>query len=101
MNPLTQINFISIKPGKIDEFIEAQRKYFASTTRPKGLIGSRVYRSVDGKSAVLVTEFESVQAQEEILQRDVLKQHINSVRPLVESSGPSLYEEAHITGDFR
>ena len=101
MKPVTQINFISMKPGKIDEFIEAQRKYFASTTRPKGLLASRVYRGIDDKSVALVTEFESIQAQEEILQREVLKQHINALRPLVESSNPCLYEEAYITGDFK
>ena len=42
MKPITQINVFSIKPGKIDEFIEAERSYDASTNLPPGLIGSRM-----------------------------------------------------------
>jgi hypothetical protein len=40
--------FVSIKPGRIGEFIEAQRSYAASTSLPKGIIGGRIYRSLDG-----------------------------------------------------
>jgi len=43
MKPVTQINFFSIKPDKVDEFFETDRNYFASASRPKGLIGSRLY----------------------------------------------------------
>ena len=49
MKPVTQINFLSIKPEKIDEFLEADRNYFASASLPKGLMGSRLYRSPDGR----------------------------------------------------
>jgi hypothetical protein len=34
MNPVTQINFISIKPDKVDEFFEADRRFVASSRRP-------------------------------------------------------------------
>jgi hypothetical protein len=34
MQSVTQINVIAIKPGKTDEFIEAQRRYFASIDLP-------------------------------------------------------------------
>ena len=36
MQPVTQINFLSINSGKIDEFIEAERSYAASTNLPPG-----------------------------------------------------------------
>ena len=36
MYPVTQINFISIKPNKIDEFFEADRSFIRSATLPKG-----------------------------------------------------------------
>jgi heme-degrading monooxygenase HmoA len=58
MKPVTQINFLSIKPGKIDEFIEAQRSYAASAKLPPGVICSRMYRSLDGKSVVRVSQYE-------------------------------------------
>ena len=53
MNPVTQINFFSIKPGKIDEFIEAQRSYIASIDLPPGLIGGRMYKSTDASRQYL------------------------------------------------
>ena len=54
MKPVTMINRLAIKPGVIDEFIEAQLNY-ASTLmeKPTGLIGSRLYRGLDGRTVVL------------------------------------------------
>lgn len=101
MQPVTQINVISIKPGKTDEFIEAQKSYIGSIDLPPGLIGVRMYKSADGNSAVLVAQYESAKALEEVQQRQVLKQHIEKVRPLVESSIPALYEEVYTVGDYK
>jgi quinol monooxygenase YgiN len=101
MKPVTQINFLSIKPEKIDEFFQTDRSYVGSATRPKGLIGSRLYRSLDGRSAVRVSQYESVEAHEEIHQSEALRQEIDRLRPLLESSNPALYEEVHTTGDFK
>jgi quinol monooxygenase YgiN len=101
MKPVTQINVISIKPGRADEFIESQKSYIASIDLPPGLIGIRMYKSTDGKLAVLVAQYESIKALEEVQKRAVLKQHIEEVRPLVEASNPALYEEVYTEGDFR
>jgi len=99
MKPVTVINRLVIKPGKIDEFIEAQQK-FAATLPPCGLLGGRMYRGVDGQSAVLVSLFQSKDAQEEIQRRADFKEHLRKLQPLVESSTPLLYEEAYTYGDF-
>jgi quinol monooxygenase YgiN len=101
MKPVTQINFISIKPDKIDEFFEADRRYIASFNRPKGLIGSRLYRSPDGRSAVRISQYESVEALNEILHSEDLRQQIEKLRLLVESSNLALYEEAYTRGDLK
>jgi quinol monooxygenase YgiN len=100
MKPATQINFFSIKPGKIDEFIEAERSYAASTNLPPGLIGSRMYRSLDGKSVVRVSKYESIEAHKEVHQDEALRQHIDRLSPLFESSSSALYEEVYTTGDL-
>ena len=102
MKPVTVVNRLVIKPGKMDEFIEAQR-HFASglLAKPCGLIGGRMYRSLDGKSAVLVSQFESQSAQEELRQSPAFEQHVNALQSIVESASPSLYEEAYTTGDFK
>jgi quinol monooxygenase YgiN len=101
MKPVTQINIISIKPEKVDEFFELDRSYIASTSLPKGVIGSRLYRSLDGRSVVRVTRYESAEAHKEVHQNEALRQQIDKLRPLVESSSASLYEEAQTTGDFK
>jgi len=100
MKTVTVINRLSIKPGKMDEFIDAQQK-FAAALPPCGLVGGRMYRSLDGQSAVLVSTFESKDAQEQILQRPDFKEHLKRLQPLVESSNPALFEEAYTTGAFK
>jgi quinol monooxygenase YgiN len=100
MKPVTVINRLSIKPGRMDEFIEAQQK-FAEALPPCGLVGGRMYRSVDGQSAVLVSMFQSKDAQAQLLQRPDFKEHLRRLQPLVESSSPVVCEEAYATGAFK
>jgi quinol monooxygenase YgiN len=100
MNPVTVINRIVVNPGQLDAFIEAQQK-FARTMPRTMLVGGRMYRSVDGASAVLVSKFPSKSAQEEVLQSTAFKEHLRGLQAFVESSTPILYEEAYTTGDFR
>jgi heme-degrading monooxygenase HmoA len=99
MKPVTLINVLSIKPGMIDEFIDAQRSF--SSTIPGGLIGGRMYRTVNGKTAILVSQFDSVNAQEELFRTEAFKEHLKNLRPMVESSGPNLFEEAYTYGNFK
>lgn len=101
MAPVTQILFLSIKPGKIAEFLEADRKFLASATLPKGLIGSRLYRSPDGKSAVRVVQYESVEAHQEYQRNPALQQQVALLRDFIDSATASLYEEVRTTGDFK
>jgi quinol monooxygenase YgiN len=100
MKSVTVINRFSIKPGKMDEFIDAQQKFVAALP-PCGLVGGRMYRSLDGQSAVLVSTFQSKDAQEQVLQRPDFKEHLRKLQPLVESSNPVLCEEAYTTGVFK
>ena len=99
MKPITVINRIVVKPGKIDEVIEAQRKYAAALTS-NGYIGGRLYRSLDGQAVVLVSTFQTKTEQEQVMQRADFKEHLQRLQPLVESSSPSVYEEAYTTGNF-
>ena len=102
MKPVTVINRLVVKPGKMEEFIDAQRNFAAGlTTESCGLIGGRMYRSSDGKSAVLVSQFESESALEELRQSNAFKQHLNWLQSMLESATSSLYEEAYTTGDFK
>jgi hypothetical protein len=73
MKPVIIINRLTIKPG----------------------------RGLDNTSAVLVSVFASASAQDEIRQSDAFKAHVSRLQPLIESSTPSVYEEAYTTGEFR
>jgi quinol monooxygenase YgiN len=102
MKPVTVINRLVIKPGKMDAFMDAQRNFAAALmTKPSGLIGGRMYRGIDGNSAVLVSQFDSESALEELRQSHAFKQHLNALQPMVESATQSPYEEAYTTGDFK
>ena len=102
MTEVTIINHIEVKPGKIDEFLGLQQAFAAKLSdKPSGLVGGRMYRSADGLSAVLISQFESAEAQARILQSDAFQQHIGRLRELIVSSSPKFYEAAYTTGAFQ
>jgi quinol monooxygenase YgiN len=102
MKPVTVINRLAVKPGKMDELVATQHRFAAEMMKtPTGLVGGRLYRSLDGTSVVLVSTFASVHAKDEVFQLDAFKQHLKTLQTMVESSSPNLYEEAYTTGDFR
>jgi heme-degrading monooxygenase HmoA len=68
--------------------------------KPMGLIGSRLYRGVDGRTVVLVSQFESIKSQEEIFQSPGFKAKLSKLQAFVESSSPAIYEEAYTNGCF-
>jgi heme-degrading monooxygenase HmoA len=97
-NPVTLINCLTVKPGMMDQFIEAQRAF--ALAGHAGLNSGRMYRSTDGRTAILVSRFASAAAQQEVLQSDAFKEHLDKLRPMVESSNPAPYEVAYAYGDF-
>ena len=99
MKPVVVINRILVKEGAMDEFIAAQQR-FGSTLGRCGLVGGRMYRGADGRSATLVSMFESKEAVDALFQLAQFKEHLQTMQPIVESSSPVLYEEAYTTGDF-
>ena len=102
MNPVTVINVFTVHEGKLSEFIEKQNAFVSvPAQKSKGLIGGRMYKSLDGKSAILISLFESKQAQEEITQLAIFQEHVSRIRPLLADSKPGLFEEAYTTGQFK
>jgi quinol monooxygenase YgiN len=99
MIKVTVIGTFGIKPGCIDEFISLQRE-FATSRCLDGLLGGRMYRNRAGTKAVLVSQFESAQAQQAIAGSAELQAHIGTLREMVESSSPDVYEVAYTYGAF-
>ena len=101
MKPVTQINFsFRSSPERSTNSSKCIRSYAASTNLPSGVIGSRVYRRLDGKSVVRVSQYESIEVHEEVHEDETLRQHIDKLSPFVESSSPALYEEVYRAGDL-
>ena len=100
MTKVTAIGTFGIKPGRMDEFIALQSE-FATSRCPTGLLGGRMYRNRDGTKAVLVSQFESVEVQQAIMRSAELQAHIGTLREMVESPSPDIFEEAYTYGAFK
>lgn len=100
MTRVAAINTLTIKQGRMEEFISVQRE-FATTRCPPGLVGGRMYRNREGTKAVLVSQFESAEAQATIMGSSELQAHLGKLRQMVESSTPDIYEVAYTYGEFQ
>jgi quinol monooxygenase YgiN len=98
MEKVTVINRFEIQPGKMEEFIEAQRRYVAALP-PCGLVGGRMFKGADGRTAVLLSTFESAEARDAVLQSEGFKAHVKRLQPLVASASPAPFETAYGYGD--
>jgi quinol monooxygenase YgiN len=102
MKHVTIINRLEIKPGSTDAFIDAQRAFATGLMKTHGyVVGGRMYRSLDSKSVVLVSVFDSMEAQEQARKLDAFKEHLARIQPMTESSSPALYDIAYSYGDYR
>jgi hypothetical protein len=100
MSPLVSVSVVIPKPGRFDEFMEIQlAQYNRLRGKVAGLRGSRLYRSLDGRSAILVAVFETLGDQKRFAESADLQDHLARVRPLVEPAGPGLYETAYEFGE--
>src|SRR5262245_24807311 len=99
MTALISISVITPRPGRFDEFMDLQ---LAQLSRLRGKVpgvsGSRLFRSLDGRSVVMVSMFESAEAQKRFVDSPDLKDHLDNVRPLVEPGAPMLCETAYEFG---
>jgi hypothetical protein len=101
MKPVTTINRLVVVPGSMDAFIEAQRTFAAGLAKSHDhLLGGRMYRALDSKTAVLVSLFRSREAQEEVFRLEEFKRHLARLQPMVESSSPALYDVAYGYGEL-
>jgi hypothetical protein len=99
MSPIVSVSIVVPRPGKFDEFVAIQREQYRRLRgKVSGLLGSRLYRSIDGRSAILLAMFETPEDQQRFAESADLLDHIARVRGLVERTGPGLYESAYEYG---
>jgi len=98
--PVVIINTFITKPGKLDEFIalqDAARRRFAGHI--PGLRGSRMHRSLDGETAVLITAFDTLDDQKSWLESELFAAHRTQILPLIEQASPKAFEIIYEGGE--
>jgi heme-degrading monooxygenase HmoA len=87
------VNVFTPLPGMTDSFIEAQTAEYA---RLKGLVkgarGNRLLRALDGKRAVNIAYFESVELYDAWIASDLFADHLSRIRHLVDKVEPALFD---------
>ena len=101
MTTITVINPLAVKPGRIDEFIALQRDFAnAMSGRQVGPLGGRMYRNQDGSKALLISQFESRDAQSATTRSPEFQAHLARLREMVDASSPECFEVAYTYGAF-
>jgi heme-degrading monooxygenase HmoA len=99
--PVQVINTFNVKPGKMDEFVSVQQnarqQLFGDIP---GLRGSRLHRSLDGATAVLIAVFDSPEDNVRFQATPEFAEHRKRLAPLIEKASPSVYETAYEYGDI-
>lgn len=91
--PFVLINSFTPKPRKIDELarlLEAVRDRFAD--RVPGFHGGRVYRDVDGNSALLISVFETEDHYEDWISTAMFAEYQRQIVDITDGMGQSRIE---------
>jgi len=97
--PYVSISVITPKSGRFEEFMELQlAQHHRVRGEVQGLRGGRLFRSLDGRSVVLVTAFETIEDAQRFRQDPRFTEHVARIQPLLESAVPGGYETAYEVG---
>ncbi len=91
--PFVLINSFTPKPGKLDELaglLEAARDRFSDEV--PGFHGGRIYRDVDGSSALMIGVFETEDDYESWIASTLFARYRAQIQPLIDSMGQSRVE---------
>jgi quinol monooxygenase YgiN len=97
--PVVNIAVITPKPGNFEAVLAlqlAQRQRLRG--KVDGLIGSRLFRSHDESSLVLIARFETAEAADRFREDPRFLEHLAMVRPMMESAAQGVYETAYEVG---
>lgn len=95
--PFVLINSFTPKPGKLDELaglLEAARDRFSDEV--SGFHGGRIYRDVDGSSALMIGVFETEDHYESWIASSLFARYREQIQPLIDSMGQSRVEAGNV-----
>jgi hypothetical protein len=99
--PFVTINVITPKSGAFEAFMERQlAQHHRTRGKVEGLLGGRLFRSLDRRSIVLVAAFETQEHARRFREDKGLVEHIVGMQPLIESAVAGAYETAYEVGDI-
>ncbi|MGF1626108.1 MAG: putative quinol monooxygenase [Alphaproteobacteria bacterium] len=98
--PVTVINVFTPRPGRLEDLVAVQQAALPGFRgRVPGLLGSRFYRALDGRNAVLVSVFETPDDFQQFRGSDLFAAHRDRISPLLEGTNPGLYELVYEAGE--
>ena len=101
LGPVVFINIFTVKPGRLDDFIAIQKANLdGSVGVVKGWRGSRLHRATDGRTAIMMSAFDTIGDHKRVHETNRFAEHVRKVRPLIESAGPGYYQVVHEVGQF-
>jgi heme-degrading monooxygenase HmoA len=93
--PLFHINIFTPKAGRLDDFIAVQMDGVGRLGGIRGLNTSRLFRAEDGSRAILVSGFDSVEAQREFQASAAFQAERDKLLPLLEGTQPAFFRLIH------
>lgn len=89
---ILQVTVFTPHEGRLGEFIRRQLEGLPKFGDIPGWRGTRLYRSVDDRSAVLISRWDSVADQQRLGETDLFAAHRETLLPLLETASSGAYE---------
>ncbi len=101
LRPIVIINTFTAKPEKAGRIHRpAGRGAAPLRGSDSRLRGSRMHRSLDGETAVLITAFDTMDDQKNWLATELFAQHRAQILPLIEQASPKAFEIIYEAGEI-
>jgi heme-degrading monooxygenase HmoA len=95
------VNKFTAKPGQLDKFIDAQMgEYKRLLNKVEGWQGNRLVKALDGKNAINIAVFDSMENYNKWRNSKLFKDHLEVIKPFVEKSEPGMYEILYEAGSI-
>jgi heme-degrading monooxygenase HmoA len=88
---LAHINIFTPKPGRMDDFINAQLQGLPTLGDIPGSQGSLFYRANDDSHAILIALFEDEASHRRFMETPAFHRHRERLMPLLEGTRPGFY----------
>jgi hypothetical protein len=94
---VTLINVFTVSPGGQEPFAAAQSgEYKRLRGQVAGSLSANLHRGTDGVTLANYAQFHSMDHYRAWLQSDLMRDHLEVIRPLIQASEPGMYRVVHV-----